>query len=109
MKRPDKLTIARRAIDELAPLVKAAGQHHPAEPDGPSRWELEWRGLQVLLSGRALVRPDDSSLTSIIDIWQGSGPKVLSVNWQPSRPWVPPEVATFRSGAWVDELEQLSP
>lgn len=51
MARHDRLTIARTAIEILVPLLRSKGEYHPADASLPSRWTLQWRGLDVSLVG----------------------------------------------------------
>lgn len=108
MTRYEKLATALSAIKLLAPIIRATGQHHPAGSSGPSHWVLDWHGHRLLLAERALLWPDDSALSSLLDIWPDTGPKLLSVRWQPLRPWVPPEIVAFRAGDWIDRIQQES-
>ncbi len=108
MVRHDRLAIARTAIEVLVPLLRSEGEYHPAEAGIPSRWTLQWQGLQVSLVGQVLLLPDDDAQSSLLDIWPPRGQKVLSVRWMPSQPWLPPQVVTFRPGEWLTAFGQTS-
>lgn len=106
MARHDRLAIARTAIEVLVPLLRSKGEYHPSEAGLPSRWTLQWRGLQVSLVGQVLLLPDDTAQLSLLDVWPAKGQKVLSVSWMPSQPWLPPRVVGFRPGEWLIAFDQ---
>lgn len=105
MARHDRLAIARCAIEILVPLLRSNGKYHPAGTGGPSRWTLEWRGLNVSLVGQVLLLPDHATQSSLLDIWPAKGQKALSVSWVPSQPWLPPRVVSFKPGDWLMEID----
>ncbi len=106
MARHDRLAIARTAIEVLVPLLRSNGEYHPAEAGLPSRWTLQWRGLHVSLVGQVLLLPDDDAQSALLDIWPTKGQKVLSVRWMPSKPWLSPQIVSFRPGEWLTSLSQ---
>jgi len=107
MPRHDRLKLARFAIELIAPFVKSKGKYHPAQPNMPAYWLLDWQGLQLLLAEQALLSPEDAALSSLLDVYVVGQRKVLSVRWQPSQPWMPPTVVSFKAGDWMSVVEQL--
>jgi hypothetical protein len=104
IKRHDRLAIARFVIDNLAPIVKDSGIAHGAAATQPSCRTLELHELRVMLAQNVLLATDDESTSNLLDIRAASGNKVFSTSWQPLRPWVPPRIICFRSGAWLAVL-----
>lgn len=107
MPHQDRLKIARFAVDSIAPFVRASGQRHLPGPNMSGHWLLVWQDLQFILTEQVLLWPEDASLSSVIDVWDIHRHKVLSVRWQPSRPWLPPTVVNFKAGDWVAVVERL--
>jgi len=99
--RNDRLAIARFMIDSLAPVVKASGVVQPATATQPHHWSLERHNLLLVLTENALLKPDDKSTSSLLDIWLVNGRKVFSTSWEPQRPWKPPVITRLQTGDWM--------
>ena len=107
MARHDRLAIARSAIEILVPLLRSHGKYHHGGIGGPSRWTLEWRGLNVSLVCQVLLLAGDATQSAWLDIWPTKGQKALSVSWVPSQPWLPQRVVSFRASKWLIELTRV--
>jgi hypothetical protein len=73
----------------------------------PSHWIWEKRDTLLVLTEGVLPHPKSTSLESMLDIWADSnGPKVLSMSWPPTKPWIPPIVNKYKDkgGKWLLEL-----
>lgn len=104
VKVKSRLEIVRWAIATLPPLVESAGTYHPADSRTPASWRLNDKGCQIILTINVLCDPVDPDLSSLLDVWQDVGGKVLSVSWCPNRPWAPPYVGRLSSGDWMYRL-----
>ena len=103
----DKLAVIKAAILKFESAARSQGTFHPAQARMPSYWEVESWGLRIVLSVQVLRLPTDSALSTILDVWpaQTRLPKVLSASWEPTRPWQPPHVSSFRAGDWMALLD----
>lgn len=103
MKRADKLAIAKAAIEKFEPAIRASGTLRPVQALQPGWWELKAWGFQFALTENVLRKSDDKSLSTVLDIWPSpSGQKLLSVSWEPTRPWQPLHISTFKEGDWMN-------
>jgi hypothetical protein len=100
----DRLELARFLIARIAPDVKANGRRERPSAMQPGCWSYEVNGLQFVLAEKVLLRPDDAATSSSLDVWPQGGSKVFSVAWKPEQPWVPPEIACCKPGAWIEWL-----
>jgi hypothetical protein len=108
LKAAEKLLIARRLIDSIAPEVRARGFHQPAHPSRPSTWTHERDGLTLILAENVLLFPEGSDTVSHLDIWPIGGRKVFSVAWVPTKPWLPPDISCCKAGAWLERLGKVA-
>jgi hypothetical protein len=100
MVRVDKLAISAEAIKELPPLLRASGKHEPATATQTAHWVLEVGEFSVSLSEQVLLCPDDTELSSVLDIWDARE-KVLSVCWMPDKPpTFPKRIVQCKPGPW---------
>lgn len=61
--------------------------------------------MLLVLTEQVLPYPEASSLENLVDVWaDAKGPKVLSMSWSPSKPWISPTVSKFKGGDWLLEL-----
>lgn len=106
MFRTNRLAMARWAVQDLAPQVKAHGEYHPATPIAPSYWAWKMANIGLALIERVLPHPEAKELENVVDVWAGllHQRKVLSVSWAPDAPWIPPVVRNFKAGDWLQEL-----
>lgn len=110
MKRADKFAIAKAAIERFEPAIRASGTLHPVQAIRPASWELNAWGFLFMLTENVLRKSDDKSLSTILDIWPSpSGLKQLSVSWEPTRPWQPLHISTFKEGDWMNLVVPAQP
>lgn len=107
VKMNGKLEFARWVVETVVPYVRRYGQHYPAGTDGPSHWRLKTPDLFFVLSDHALLASEDRSLSCVLDAWVAGGAKVLSITWEPNRPWTPPQVVRLANGPWREVLIRL--
>jgi hypothetical protein len=93
--------------ETVVPMVRAKGEHHAAEALSPANWQMKASELILIYAEGALMRPDDRSPSSLLDVWAGQGKKVVSLSWQPDRPWQPVDVVRLTSGPWLESLRSL--
>lgn len=72
-----------------------------------SHWRLKTPDLFFILSEHALLASEDWSLSCVLDAWGASGAKVLSITWEPDRPWTPPQAVRLANGPWREVLIRL--
>lgn len=102
-----RLEFAQWTIDKVVPLVRARGEHLPAGVNGPTRWRLDTCGLTIVVAWNALLAPNDRNASCLVDVWPTTRPKVLSIRWEPERPWQPPRVIRHVQGEWSRTLAAL--
>lgn len=100
-RRIPRLAIAKWAIETLPDKVKAEGKFQAAVPRLPAHWRLATRGCRLVLSEGMVRLPDDPALSTLLDVWLDVGGKVLSVDWFPKKPWLPPRITTLKQGDWL--------
>jgi hypothetical protein len=107
VKLTEKLELARWMREALAPAIRAKGEYQAAGVSGPAHWRLETPELIVIYAEGALLRPDDRSLSSVLDIWTNPGRKVVSLSWENDRPWQPVSIVRMATGSWLQSLKDL--
>jgi hypothetical protein len=100
----DKRKIAMDAIKGLPGLVRATGTYSAASAKRPACWFAEIGPWRMNLAERVLLSPEDLALSSLLDVWSGSGGKVFPASWMPDRPWLPPRLVKCTPGAWQELL-----
>jgi hypothetical protein len=108
MKLTEKLELAHWMREALAPVIRTKGEHQAAGVSGPAHWRLETQELIVIYAEGALLRPDDRSLSSVLDIWTKPGKKVVSLSWENDRPWQPVGIVRMATGPWLQSLRNLA-
>jgi hypothetical protein len=68
---------------------------------------LETSDLRLIHAEQALLSSEERSLSCVLDVWAGKGPKVLSLTWEPDRPWQPARIVRLVTGPWREALELL--
>lgn len=103
MPRFDRLATAQRAIAIFTPQIKQSGVYNRAEPRRPAYWDLNLGTHRMLVTENALRLETDASTSNILDIWVTGVGKILSVSWEPERPWQPLHISSFK-GEFIQEL-----
>lgn len=106
MKRRHRLEIANWAIRTLPPRVVARGNYLPnTAANQPAHWEWNTGDFLILFADGILLSSDDQSTSKVLDVWaRPNGPKLMSISWPPSRPWMPPRIASLHTGDWLERL-----
>jgi hypothetical protein len=99
--RIDRLDFARQAMAILPGRVKGHGTYHSTTPHCPGHWIWSDGELEYLYTEGVLLLPHDLELSALLDVLASGMGKVLSIGWQPKRPWVPPRVTCLKSGEWI--------
>lgn len=107
MPRFDKIAIARAAIAAFTDTIKQVGDYHRAEVGMPAHWDYRNNDLRMVLTESVLRASTDASLSAILDIWKDGAGKVLSVSWEPERPWQPLHISSFKGALLQQVLDSV--